>query len=677
MLPAARRQHAYALFGYAVVAIVFTWPLAAQIGTSLTGDPAGDTGVYVWNQWVFQREVLERGNFPYFTDRIFSLTGRANLSLHNYTAFQDVVALPLGPWLGTIPAFNLVFLLMTVLTGYTTFLLARQVTGRSAEAWLAGLLFAWSPVLTTRGLSHFSLVAAAPLAVFMLLLLRTNQRMRDAVALGAVVCWAATADAYYPVYCVLLALLYVAARSVAIQPHAASRRSRVVPWTLDLLLFCVAGLVISMIISGGWQFTIRGRVAGVRSFYTPVLVFTLLATIRLAWRYRATRVQLNAPVFMRFLRFGVVGACSAALFMSPVLYAVGVRVAEQRWDSSDPVFWRSSPRGVDLLSFFLPNPNHPLSPESLRQWLSPRPDAYFENVASLTFVALGTLLVAWRAGWKIPRLWAGLAVVFGALALGPFIHVLGMNTHVPGPWALLRYVPVIGMARTPARFSIVLMLVLAVLFAVALRFIGDRWPAHRRRALLAVGALLVLELLSAPRTLYSAIIPPLYQTIAADPSDRRVLELPWGIRDGTRSIGNFTARSQFHQTVHGKPLVGGYLSRVSRRRILESQQRPMLAGLIRLSEGKRLDPETHATLVADGPSFVDRSEIGWVVVDRLRTPEPLREFAHRAYGLRFVEANGPLELYRPTGAAPRPPKTAGGDDSLTRTPDGTPPAFDR
>jgi hypothetical protein len=103
----------------------------------------------------------------------------------------------------------------------------------------------------------------------------------------------------------------------------------------------------------------------------------------------------------------------------------------------------------------------------------------------------------------------------------------------------------------------------------------------------------------------------------------------------------------------------------------------MLAGLIRLSEGKRLDPETHATLVADGPSFVDRSEIGWVVVDRLRTPEPLREFAHRAYGLRFVEANGPLELYRPTGAAPRPPKTAGGDDSLTRTPDGTPPAFDR
>jgi hypothetical protein len=444
------------------------------------------------------------------------------------------------------------------------------------------------------------------------------------------------------------------ARSVAIEPHLMGRQSRVVPWTLDLLLFCVAGLVISMIISGGWQFTIRGRVAGFRSFYTPMLVFTLLAAMRLAWPYRATRIRFNAPVFTRFLRFGVVGGLSAALFMSPVLYAVGVRVAEQRWDA-DPVFWRSSPRGVDLLSYVLPNPNHPLAPEGLRQWLSPRPDAYFENVASLTFVALATLLLAWRAGWKVPRLWAGLALAFGALALGPFIHVAGMNTHIPGPWAFLRYVPVIGMARTPARFSIVLMLVLAVLFAAALRFIGERWPARRPRMIVAAGALLVLELLSAPRTLYSAIIPPLYQTIAADPSDARVLELPWGIRDGTTSVGNFTARSQFHQTVHGKPLVGGYLSRVSRRRILDNQRRPMLAGLIRLSEGQLLESNTYAALVADGPSFVDRSQIGWVVIDRLRTPAPLQRFAHQAFGLRLVEANGSLELYRPTGATVGPP----------------------
>ena len=131
--------------------------------------------MYVWNQWVFQHELLEHHRLPYFTDSIFSLTPDANLSLHNYTAFQDIVALPLIPLLGVVTTFNVVYLLMTILTAYSTFLLARHVTGRVAESWLAGLLFAWSPLLVTRGMGHFSLVAAAPLSIFLLVLLESRR----------------------------------------------------------------------------------------------------------------------------------------------------------------------------------------------------------------------------------------------------------------------------------------------------------------------------------------------------------------------------------------------------------------------------------------------------------------------------------------------------------------------
>ena len=139
----AYRRHLYALLGYAAVAVAFTWPLLPNLSTHLTGSPAGDTGVYVWNQWVFQHELLNNYQSPYFTDKIFSLSGtRANLSLHNYTAFQDLVALPLIPLFGVVATFNVVYLLMTVLTGYAAFLLVRQVTGAWTEAWLAGVLFA-------------------------------------------------------------------------------------------------------------------------------------------------------------------------------------------------------------------------------------------------------------------------------------------------------------------------------------------------------------------------------------------------------------------------------------------------------------------------------------------------------------------------------------------------------
>lgn len=602
----------------------------------------------MWNQWVFQHEVLEQRNLPYFTDRIFSLGRRANLSLHNYTAFQNVIALPLVGWLGVVATFNLVYLLMTVLTGYGAFLLVRHITTRSLESWLAGLLFAWSPMLATRGGGHFSLVAAAPLAIFMLLLLRTaeRQRLRDAFALGAAVWWAASSDVYYAVYCLMAGALFLIARTIVIEHRSHERRQRAIAWTLDVLLFGVGGLILSMIITGGWQFTFLGRVASMRSLYTPMLALTVLAIARVAWSYRTVLIPVGREEAWRVVRVAAVAGLFCAVLLSPVLYAVGERVAGGSWDSPR-IFWRSSPAGVDLLALVLPNPNHPLAPAAVRAWLTPRPDAYFENVASLTFVALITIGVAWRSGWRIPRLWAAFAVVFGALALGPFVHVAGVNTQLPGPWAFLRYVPVIGLARTPGRFTVMLMLAVAVLFGCALYWIGQRWPARRRALLVTIGVLLLFELLPAPRPLYSAAVPAIYRHVAAAPADIRVLELPFGVRDGTTSAGNFTARSQYFQTAHGKRLIGGYLSRVSQRRISEIRSDGMLDALIWLSEGNVLDPSRARTLIEEGPAFVDRANIGFVVIDRARVPSALREFSLRAYRLQLIEVDDVFELYRP------------------------------
>jgi hypothetical protein len=380
-----------------------------------------------------------------------------------------------------------------------------------------------------------------------------------------------------------------------------------------------------------------------------MMVLTALAVARLAWSYRAALLPFQRRDAWRVVRFATVSAVVATALLSPVLYAVGERIADGRWDS-EPIFWRSSPRGIDLLALVLPNPNHPLAPEALRQWLtSPRPDSYYENVASLTVVALVTLFVAWRSGWRIPRLWGGLAVVFGALSLGPFVNVAGWNTQTPGPWAFLRYIPIIGLARTPSRFSIVLMLAVAVLFACALSWLAQRWPARRRVMLVAVGALLVFELLPAPRPLYSATVPEFYHGhVAPAPADVRVLELPFGVRDGTSSAGNFTARSQFFQTAHGKRLIGGYLSRVSQRRVSEMRSDGMLDALIWLSEGRTLDSSRKQALIDMGPGFMRRTNIGFVVIDRGRAFEPLRDFAVRAFRLQLVETEGLFELYRPS-----------------------------
>src|SRR6202022_1533488 len=204
----SKPPHVGAILAYAILAVAFTWPLPLHMATHLTGSPEGDTGVYVWNQWVFQRELLAGHANPYFTDRILAMTGPANLSLNNYTTFANLLALPLAGFLGVVASFNVVYLVMTVLSGCAMFLLARAMTrGAEYESWLAGALFAWSPMLATRGSGHFSLVAAASLPLFVLLLMRADRhrRLRDGAALGVALPPAAGARPASPSFCVVWA----------------------------------------------------------------------------------------------------------------------------------------------------------------------------------------------------------------------------------------------------------------------------------------------------------------------------------------------------------------------------------------------------------------------------------------------------------------------------------------
>lgn len=642
------RTHGAVLAAYAAVAIAFSWPLAAYVDTHLTGSPGGDAGVYVWNQWVFRHELLHHRNFPYFTDAILSAGGGTNLGLHNYTTFQNLLALPLLGWLGVVATFNVIHLAMIVLTAYATFLLARQVTGRVPEAWLAGLLFAWSPLLVTRGTAHFSLVAAAPLAIFLLVLMRADghERLRDAAMLGAVIGWAASTDVYYAVYCLMMGAVFVVARVLAIErsPHAG--RGRAAIWAVDVMLLGIAGLIAAVVMSGGWELTVLGRPARVRSLYTPVLAFTVLALVRTLWHYRASFSSVTRADLWRVTRLVTTAGVVATALLAPVLYAATLRLTSVAFESPR-IFWRSSPPGLDLAAFLAPNPNHPFVPSSVGEWLAHQPNGYAENVASIPVVAIVLLAGALALGWRPSRWWAGLTALFGLLALGPFVHVAGANTYVPGPWALLRYVPVVGLARTPARFSVVMMLACAILFAAALVWLGRQYPGRRKALLAAVAVLLAIELLPAPLTLYSASVPDIYRHVAMAPPETRLLELPFGVRDGTSSVGNFTARSQFFQTAHGKSLIGGYLSRLAWGRLPELRAHEVLQPLILLSEGLPIPGPLESRGIEIGPQFIREERVAYVVIDRSRSSDALTRFAIRAFRLAHIESDGPLDLYRP------------------------------
>jgi hypothetical protein len=648
------RQGTYALAAFVLVAVLQSWPLPVRLFTHLTGQPGSDAGVYVWNTWVFRHELIDEHRSPFFTDSIFSLDSRADLSLHNYTVFADVVAVPLQPLLGVVGTFNVIYLLNVALAGFGMFLLAKRLTGRPLESGLAGFAFACSAFMVARSTAHFSLVAAAPLPFFVYWFDRAweTQRRRDAIATGATIAWAAFCDPYYAVYCLMLGAVLTASRLIAVRPAPAGAPARgrsIVRMLLDVAIVALAGLIVGVHLAGVGLVRIASIQISMRTLYTPMLVLTVLVVLRALLTIRARLAWRPVPAAAPFIRAALAALIVAVILLSPTLYAVGARVAQGRMVAA-PVLWRSSAPGVDLVSFVLPNPNHPLTPVAVANWVASQPGRFEEQVASLSLVGLLVIAIACRyATFRPGRLWVGITFGFGLLALGPFIQVAGINTYVPTPWTLLRYVPVIGAARMPSRFAVVALLGFCVILAYALAALTSRFPHRRRLILGAVGVGLGFELMAVPRTLYSAEIPSVYKTIAADPRPVRVLDLPVGIRDGLSSVGDFSAASQFYQTAHGKQLLGGYLSRVSHQNVDSLRGRPVLNALVELSEKTELDPRTESRAHRNADEFVEQARLGYVVIDTSRATPQLRDFAIDLFGLRKVETAGVFELYVPNG----------------------------
>lgn len=644
MPASSARCHAAALVGYVSVAALFAWPLPLQLGEALPGPPGGDTAVYVWNLWVFRHEIVSHGAFPFFTTEILHATPPVALTLHNYTPAANLAALPLIPVIGTVVTFNVLIMASCALSAYAAFLLLRQQVGDPVAAWAGGLLYGFSPFMTARQMAHFSLVQAAALPLFALVLhriVRDGYTWRRSLALGAVLALAYASDPYYAVYCGLVGLFFAGWHAIGVERrrHAAPRALRV---GLDGLILLAAAVVLVVASTGGGQVEVGGHRLSVRGLHTPVLVLTALVLCRayIAWW---PRFSWQPAALAGLARTAVVAAVTVGVMLAPVLMAVAAHAGEGQWIAPQ-VYWRSSPPGVDLLALVVPNPLGTFTGGLASGWLATKPDGLVENVASIPWTALVALAggVLW-AGLRVPRFWGAFTAGAVLLALGPFVVVGDVNTYVPGPWALLRYLPVVGAARMPTRLTVLVMLGMAVLLAFALAAIRRRsahgWVPG------AVVALLVAELCPAPRQLFETQVPSFTRLIASDPRPVTVMHLPFGLRDGLGSAGDFSAFAQLLQTYHEKPLIGGYLSRLPRGEVERYRALPVMAVLLDLSEGRPVPPARLNRAIRHAYGGGEPLGIGYVVVDDARASPEVVAFAREAFDLQHLATEGRFSLY--------------------------------
>ena len=255
------------------------------------------------------------------------------------------------------------------------------------------------------------------------------------------------------------------------------------------------------------------------------------------------------PFAARLGRVGLVlGA--AALLLSPLWLPMAQQLrATSLVGAHDPL--RHS---VDLASFWLPGPPSTWAGRFEGVWAvyaaqnrEPGASAYLGYVA-LGLAAAGVGLGRrGRVGW-----WLAVGLGFALLALGPQLQAGGRVLELPLPYALLaRIFPAFSITGIPGRFVVMTSLALAVLAAAGLAGLSRHLGPYGRLAWLAAALLVGLEYLAVPVRLTSTDTPDFYQVMAADRQAYAVVDLKWD--------ANFLMHAQ---TVHGKPLIGGWLARL-------------------------------------------------------------------------------------------------------------------
>jgi hypothetical protein len=292
-------------------------------------------------------------------------------------------------------------------------------------------------------------------------------------------------------------------------------------------------------------------------YYTLfLLLFTAGYT---AWRLlvRARSWPARRALLARLAGVGALFTLGAAPLLIPMLIEATRATYMNIYPADDP-----ERLVIDLLALVLPARQHP--------WWGAAPWDWGVQIDVNRRFYLGTLALALAIFGALrsssARRWGVLVLVAGVLALGPTLRVNGDSTGVPLPYRLLANLPIIRLSRQPDRFDVLITLALAIMVAYGARGIANcklqiaNWrssPCQYASTLVTIllAALLAIDYLSAPLITRTPAIPPFLAGLPHT-DDGALLEFPFHNQSPYRD-----AERMLFQTVHGRPISGGYHSR--------------------------------------------------------------------------------------------------------------------
>ncbi|MFN2202890.1 MAG: hypothetical protein ACK2UO_16950, partial [Caldilineaceae bacterium] len=537
--PSRLRLHLIVIVLYAILAVILSWPLIVNLSKAVPGVPqwAFDESTFLWNTWYLKHSLVDNLSSPLHTDLIWYPLG-IDLVLYTYNFFHALISQPLMLAANLPFASNVSLLLSTILSGYGVFLLVLWLFASRKPAGIGEL--SGTPVAVVAFAGGLLYAFASNRAIY--------------ATLGH---YDMVTTQWIPFYA--LALI----RSLDLRlPHRARLRTA-----------ALAGLFLAF----------NGLAEMITALFLGI--FTVIVVMCVLWdglRHRNRNTGASGSLFGSIVLSGAAIGVTAFVVWSPVLIPIIVQFLTE--DFSLQGWGEAIPLSTDLLGWFTPTVLHPVFGGDLVQELR-RVQLRALEMGVTGFRDINTVFLGWMSlvlailgavtYRSRVRIWIWTVVVFGLFTLGPFLQINGryqfdidgIEATVPLPFAILHYLPIIKANRAPNRNSVVLMLGLAVLAAYGLAWIQS-WLRRRNAsrawqiaAPAVLSALIVFEHLALPFPLSDARVPAVYETIAADPRPISVLNIPLGWRNSFGTFGPERTQLQYFQTVYGKPMLGGNISR--------------------------------------------------------------------------------------------------------------------
>jgi hypothetical protein len=489
-----------------LLAILFTWPLAARIGSSMPGWPA-DNFAFLYKLWWFRTALIERGQWPLFDPNSYAPFG-FDLGQGEPTLANTIPGVVIGTLTNDVVSYNILVLLSFVVSGLGAYLLVRELTGNRGAALLAGVAFAVCPYRMAQVAGHLQLVGTGWIALSFYFLERTlkTRSIRDSALLGLMLSLTAL-SAWYYAYMVGLALALYAA--IRLWQTVDGRR-----WTGD----------------SKPPATVYRLPSFVKPFAASALVFLLLGGVA-------------AIPSLRLWAQGMLTHSAKAAdehSASPLDYAIPNQL--------HPLWGEAYMRAHAQQNIIESN--------------------LYLGAIAVAIIAAGWV-VRRRAGLPSIRAasaWLTLLIVTGILSLGLTLHGLEGQVQFPfGPLPLpgrllFDWLPFYSSMRAYARFGVLVTLAVAILLGIGWAYImrarakSSNLRFHPRQFTLVALLLLLIDLWTSPYSWGTSRVEPTETArfLAAQPQPGLVMQMPLTASQSGPLL--------FQETYYspGKPIAYGY-----------------------------------------------------------------------------------------------------------------------